>query len=1101
MSSDDFSILGSPLPEPLKEPKEKKSSKESELFRKSASKELTEVQSKERSAIRLSSANPTVQKVQQVSFGTSSGLSRESSGASPQETSSIPLPTDTVRAFEKALKEAIRLGDEAKFVALALQAEDEAQQASLYLPFVVLLDDLKGRDKLFVETASAKVAEAKCMKQLVVAYHDMHKEPNHPEKLFHAVYNDAKANGLSMHTLLPKLVALIEEEEGLVRPFAKEYLTRLTEYYAPHKSTSSAASPTVIAEVEEKLLAAALACDSQQFDNCLIMARHAQLNQLTFLKTVLSGLKKETTLSPVQKEFFKLIDELSKASNQETASSIRALIAQKKIEEAVGQLQQHRHNKQALIQVIDSDIFDIAEHSLSSSHFIKALERALPDEAKLVSKIMAQKPPYPTKDFEFVWLRKALGDVFLPSQNQSSEKNLQNQMQQALARANYRVLDSLLNEAKAQDFDEKLLLHEALKELNDHPEAHFTRQASVLLQMAPNLSFAQVKTWEQECKEALRKPDLTKLDALNKNGADRGLKEMQLIELMLTLHRDIDPETKTLLQEILKHKALNQTASLLERAEQEKMGQRLKSAFGRQDLGEIQALISQARRDSMPVAALAIILAEIKGLDTLPATYAAAKEQHLKLDSYLFLERFFVSEIGRKSFENTLQAFLSRSINQKTFDQAISLAKDRGVSYLESIKRQSKALYEQEKAKLELSLQDRLLEAFNSPINACKALHVCVDLAKQNGINPRAVIEAVLQKSSPPLSLVLERVLARFDALLQIPYALHKLNPYELLRIASTAEGVLKDASTSKEATKIKGPELGLTRSLLADFKNKKIVIVLGKHGDLSVEGGQGKIRASIELSEKGALSVVQKTPKTEVSGSKRFDLQEVAFEVEFGGPEEMRMFVSYPHKEGVKEAMVLRRYMGDFSNVIMKGALSDLKEMFRAYDGVTRKLSEMHAKGVVHGDFKNANLLWAHLFVKLADYGFTKKIGRDQVVEHHPTPSYVSPEFIAGDIIPDDLKYHMAQDAFALGCALYECVMKTKELPWHNETTKWKESLHTPNPEIKTIIPKMLEGLPKDHPFTPLIKGLLDVNPDSRMTLAEFRVRYQEIGQQIATT
>lgn len=139
-----------------------------------------------------------------------------------------------------------------------------------------------------------------------------------------------------------------------------------------------------------------------------------------------------------------------------------------------------------------------------------------------------------------------------------------------------------------------------------------------------------------------------------------------------------------------------------------------------------------------------------------------------------------------------------------------------------------------------------------------------------------------------------------------------------------------------------------------------------------------------------------------------------------------------------------------------------------------------MHAQGVVHGDFKNANLLWAKLFVKLSDYGFMKKIGLGQAVEQHLTSSYVSPEFLAGDEIPDDLRYHTAQDAFALGCALYECVMKTKELPWHNETTKWKESLHTPNPEIKTIIPKMLESLPKDHPFTPLIKGLLDVNPDS---------------------
>ncbi|MEO8271720.1 MAG: serine/threonine-protein kinase, partial [Aureliella sp.] len=85
--------------------------------------------------------------------------------------------------------------------------------------------------------------------------------------------------------------------------------------------------------------------------------------------------------------------------------------------------------------------------------------------------------------------------------------------------------------------------------------------------------------------------------------------------------------------------------------------------------------------------------------------------------------------------------------------------------------------------------------------------------------------------------------------------------------------------------------------------------------------------------------------------------------------------------------------------------------------------LEEAHAKSMVHGDLKPANIFLSDCgsqcdLVKILDFGLaTSQTQPDHNLSVHGSPPYMSPEQIRGEVVDG------RSDIYSIGCVLYECL------------------------------------------------------------------------------
>lgn len=499
-----------------------------------------------------------------------------------------------------------------------------------------------------------------------------------------------------------------------------------------------------------------------------------------------------------------------------------------------------------------------------------------------------------------------------------------------------------------------------------------------------------------------------------------------------------------------------------------------------------------------------------------------------------FLNSFFTWAVSRVSLSTVLQEAMNADSAKQKLYVAIEQARQRGLPFLIMLReaidelpepknmRLAEQIFSEVKSGTEKSLHNDLVEAFLN--HDAMRLHRAIDLVKSNGLNCHVHLQGAishLKARGTSLSSIgfAERVLSRFEALLNVPLEVHGLDLYELMRISYIGEKTITDAGQRTDVIRLKrtDPGIQLARSLLIDFSTKNFTIISGEHGSVKAKGGFGKIRSAVEVSlaqigsnyQTRATHIVRKTPHK----GTQFSPEEIAFEKEFG---DVRTVAAYDSHGRQKLTFTQSYYKSDWYKLLMGGVgfVSDT-QMISNLLQISDKIALMHSsdKRVIHRDLKLQNLLFGlngeDNGSRVADFGLSYRYRAGMRIPAHPrfplpcygTILFTSPELIAGTLPSHDEKYHYAQDMFALGALLYQVVTK-KKIPWKKDVQIWAEKaklIKDPSDPLQVkqaCNPMIIESvnaarqdlLKTGHPMANIISELLNPDPDKRMTIEQFQ-------------
>lgn len=180
------------------------------------------------------------------------------------------------------------------------------------------------------------------------------------------------------------------------------------------------------------------------------------------------------------------------------------------------------------------------------------------------------------------------------------------------------------------------------------------------------------------------------------------------------------------------------------------------------------------------------------------------------------------------------------------------------------------------------------------------------------------------------------------------------------------------------------------------------------------------------------------------------------------------------------KAYLVNERYMGTFKD-IAADLLIPFKTKLTLFSHIVKGVLDMHKQEIVHRDIKAENVLYLKTKegykIKLIDLDVSCYFNNEDALSYRSgTRTHMPPEVLSRQKVEHPAKI----DAWSLGITLYRlCENKPK----------FTQGLKQLSTEAK--VSQVLEGvkelkfekLPSNSPLIPLIKGLLDPNPASRMS------------------
>ncbi|MEM9300981.1 MAG: protein kinase [Pseudomonadota bacterium] len=158
------------------------------------------------------------------------------------------------------------------------------------------------------------------------------------------------------------------------------------------------------------------------------------------------------------------------------------------------------------------------------------------------------------------------------------------------------------------------------------------------------------------------------------------------------------------------------------------------------------------------------------------------------------------------------------------------------------------------------------------------------------------------------------------------------------------------------------------------------------------------------------------------------------------------------------------------------------LEWLYQASNG----LATVHARGIVHGDLKPANVLVDASGIRVVDFGLAKRIDVDVeattggVAETGGTPGYQAPELVLGE------SPSAASDVYSLGIAFIRCI--NGSLPWDGLTpvAQAHRIAYGSPPSVTTSVSRELADL---------LEEMVQADPEDRPSMQSVAAKCEELG------
>ncbi len=183
----------------------------------------------------------------------------------------------------------------------------------------------------------------------------------------------------------------------------------------------------------------------------------------------------------------------------------------------------------------------------------------------------------------------------------------------------------------------------------------------------------------------------------------------------------------------------------------------------------------------------------------------------------------------------------------------------------------------------------------------------------------------------------------------------------------------------------------------------------------------------------KGSYAKVFRVIDTETNEEfalKRLDLNKIEEKMARRINIEIEIITNLEHENIVKcsEAIFSDKYIYLFMEYCEEGTLSDYikknelseEEVHIFMTQIKNALHYLREKNIMHRDLKSSNILLKNGIIKLADFGFAKKMECNDTELAHTTcgtPLYMAPEIIL------DNKYNSKSDLWSVGVVFYEMI------------------------------------------------------------------------------